>query len=206
MRTPGYARALVGACLAALAWEAVAPVPADARGASGRGPGSHDRAAVADGRVPGGAIVAQPGRVTPEKVERWRRMPPDQRERIRERYRRFKDLPPERRERYMDRSRRWRELPERERRFLRERREMYRNAWPDEKRAIDKFFGRLRQLPPDDRRTLKRRIAEWRALPAAERDEQLAGWPFYNRLRPDERKVIRRFLFSEPPPPPPPRE
>lgn len=106
----------------------------------------------------------------------------------------------------MERSRRWRALPERDRRFLRERREMYRNAWPDEKRVIERFFARMRQMPPDDRRALKRRIAEWRALPAAERDERLAGWRFYSRLRPEEQKVIRRFLFSEPPQGPPPRE
>ncbi|MGE5664525.1 MAG: DUF3106 domain-containing protein [Deltaproteobacteria bacterium] len=197
---------VVGACLAALALAGVAPGTADARPPSVGGPVRMERPAGAEGRVPRGTIREQPGQVTPEKIERWRGMSPEERDRIRERYRRWKDLPPERRERLMERSRRWRELPERDRRFIRERREMYRNAWPEEKRAIDKFFVRWRQLPPEGRRTLKRRIAEWRALPASERDERLAGWSFYNSLRPEEQKVIRRFLFSEPLPPLAPRE
>ncbi len=80
---------------------------------------------------------------------------------------------------------------------------MYRNAWPEERRVIEKFFVRWRQLPPERRRALKLRIAEWRGLPAAERDERMMDWPFYSRLRPDEQRVIRWFLFSEPQPPPP---
>jgi hypothetical protein len=197
---------VLGACFAAPAWDGIAPGIADARPPSVGGPDRMERPAGAEGRVPRGMTREQPGRVTPEKLERWRGMSPEERDRIRERYRRWKELPPERRDRLMERSRRWRELPERDRRFLRERREMYRNAWPDEKRTIDKFFARWRQLPPEGRRALQRRIAEWRALPAAERDERMAGWSFYNRLRPEEQGVIRRFLFSEPPAPLPPRE
>ncbi|MGE5189912.1 MAG: hypothetical protein ACM3NF_07645, partial [Gemmatimonadota bacterium] len=93
MPLPGTARALLaaGACIAALAWQAAAPAPADARGPWGRGPGSHDGPAVAGDRAPRGTPLAQPGRLTPEKVERWRRMSPEEREHIRERYRRWKD-------------------------------------------------------------------------------------------------------------------
>lgn len=208
MPAPRQLRAVfvLGACLAALAWDGVVSGSADARPRSDRGAGRQERPTVAEGRVPRGTIRERPGQVTPERIERWRRMSPEEREQIRERYRRWKDLPPERRERSLERSRRWRELPERDRRFLRERREMYRNAWPDEKRVIDKFFVRMRQLPPERRRALQRRIAEWRELPAAERDERLMDWPFYGSLRPEEQGVIRRYLFSEPAPYLPPRE
>ena len=37
--------------------------------------------------------------LSPGRLERWRAMPPEERERIRERYRRWKELPPEERER-----------------------------------------------------------------------------------------------------------
>jgi len=180
--------------------------PPMTEGQPSREPGWRERPPAAGGRSPGGTNLTQPGQLTPEKIERWRRMSPEERERIRERYRRWKALPPERRERLLERSRRWRELPEGERRFLVERREMYRTAWPEQKRVIEKFFVRWRQLPPDRRLALKRQFAEWRGLPAAERDEQMMGWPFYNRLRPDEQRVIRWFLFSEPAPPRPPHE
>ena len=49
----------------------------------------------------GGLLFARAGEITPEKLERWRSMPPEEREKIRERYRRWKSLPPERRERIL---------------------------------------------------------------------------------------------------------
>ena len=72
--------------------------------------------------LPGTSLAREAGMGTPdparvdnapqERLERWRAMPPEERERIRERYRRWKELPPEKRERIVGRHRRWRELPE----------------------------------------------------------------------------------------------
>lgn len=143
--------------------------------------------------------VAQAGEVTPEKLKRWQTMTPEERERIRSRYRRWKKLPPERRERILERGRRWREIPEGQRRFLRERREIYRNARPEEKRAIEKFVRRWRQLPLERRHKMRGTLDEMRDLPANKRDERLKDWPSYRRFSPDERKAVKRFLFSEPP-------
>lgn len=161
----------------------------------------------ADSRSRGGGPEkfrdTRPGEVTPERMERWRRMSPEERERVRERYHRWKELPQEQKERILDRRRRWRELPESERNYLRGRREIYRNAWPDEKAAIRKFFGNWKELPPERRQALKRRIAEWRGMPAAERDEQMMNWSFYRKLSPGEQRAVQRFLFSEPPQRPP---
>ena len=145
-----------------------------------------------------GRRVAQAGEVTPEKIERWRTMTPEDRERIRERYHRWKELPPERKERILERRRQWRELPEGQRSFLMQRREIYRNAGPQEKRTIETFARRWRDLPPERRRALRGRLAEWRHLPEGRRDERLREWPFYQRFSPDERKAVSRFLFSQP--------
>jgi len=141
---------------------------------------------------------AQAGEITPEKIERWRRMPPEEREKIRERYRRWKSLPPAERERILERRRVWRSLPEADRSYLRDRREILRQAGPEEKRAIEKFARRMRRLPPGRRESIHRRIGELRNLPAPERDERLMDWPFYRRLTPAERRAVSRFLFSEP--------
>lgn len=149
-----------------------------------------------------GLRVAQAGKVTPEKLERWRSMPPEQKDRIRNRYRRWKNLSPERRERILEHGKRWGKLPKHKRRFLRQRREIYRNAQPEEKRAIKKFFRRWRKLPPERRHALRQDMAEMKNLPVPERDERLMSWPFYSRLSPDERKAVNRFLFSELPPGP----
>jgi hypothetical protein len=149
-----------------------------------------------------GSWVAQEGRITPEKLERWRSMPPEKKERIRERYRWWKNLPPERRERILEQGRRWEKLPKRQQRFLRQRREIYRNAQPEEKRAIKKFFRHWRKLPHEQRHALRRDMAEMKNLSVTERDERLMSWPFYNGLSPGEQKAVNSFLFSELPPGP----
>ena len=159
-----------------------------ATGETERGPGRKES-----------ARVGHAGEVTPEKLDRWRSMTPEERERYRERYHRWKNLSPERRNRILEHRQRWKRLPEEQRRFLRERREIYRSAAPEEKRAIEKFFRRWRRLPPERRHAIRRDLSDMRDLPAIRRRERMMGWPFYRRLSPDERKAVNRFLFSEPP-------
>ena len=149
-----------------------------------------------------GQRVAQSGKFTPEKLERWRSKSPEEKERIRKRYHRWKNLSPERRERILEHERKWGKIPKQERRFLRQRREIYREAQPEEKRAIKKFFRHWRELPNEQRHALRRDMAEMKNLPVTERDERMMGWSFYNELSPDEQKAVNRFLFSELPPGP----
>ena len=146
--------------------------------------------------------MARAGEVTPEKLERWRTMTPEERERIRRRYHRWKELPPEQRERILERRKRWRELPEEHRRALRKRREAYRNAPPEERQAIERLFRHWRRLPPEQRHTVRRNLSEMRGLSEPDRNERLMDWPFYRQLSPDERKAVTRFLFPSPPPGP----
>ena len=156
------------------------------------------------GGRPDGFQAARPGEISPDKLERWRSMPPEERERIRERYHRWKELPPEKKERILERRRRWRELPEPERRFLRERREIYRNAPSEDKQVIKRFYRHWRELPPERRDSMRRDFEDWRGMPGAEREERMRNWRFYRQLPREERRVIRRFLLSEPPPDRPP--
>jgi Protein of unknown function (DUF3106) len=149
-----------------------------------------------------GSRIARSGVVTPENLERWRSMTPEERERIRRRYHRWKELSPERRERILERRKRWRELSEEQRRSLMRRREIYRSAPPEEKRVIEKLFRYWRGLPPEQRHAARRDLADMGNLPASDRNERLMGWPFYRRLSPDERKAITPFLFPNPQPGP----
>jgi hypothetical protein len=162
-------------------------------------------AALVDQDLPRGAawVVGREGEITPEKLERWRRKTPEEKERIRERYRRWESLTPEQRERILERSRRWRELPEDERRYLRERRRIYREARPEEKRVIEEFLRSMRQHPPPRRRQAREFIVGLRGLPEDKREARLLAWPYYHRLDPAERRILRDFLFAEPLPPRP---
>lgn len=157
---------------------------------------------------PGIAFARGPGAGTPdspqvdnvprERLERWRSLSPEQRERIRERYRRWKELPPGERERILERNRRWRKLPEEQRSYLKDRRELLRDAGEEERGVVRKFFGRMRSLPPEGRRATKRRIWELRSLPPEEREERMLSWPFYRELSDRERDALRWFLFARP--------
>lgn len=136
--------------------------------------------------------------VSPERLERWRAMPPEERERIRERYRQWKELPPEKRERILERHRRWRELPEEQRRYLKERRELLKSAGPEDRAAVRKFFDRMRSLPPETRTEARRKIREARSLPPGEREEAMLSLPFYSGFSDRERDTLRWFLFAGP--------
>ncbi|MDP2658073.1 MAG: DUF3106 domain-containing protein [Candidatus Deferrimicrobium sp.] len=136
--------------------------------------------------------------VPQERLERWRAMPPEERERIRERYRRWKELTPEKRERIMERHRRWRELPEERRRYLKDRRELLKDAVPEDRAVVRKFFDRMRSLPPGARSAARQKIWEWCSLPPGEREEAMRSWPFYRGLSDRERDSLRWFLFARP--------
>jgi len=136
--------------------------------------------------------------VSPERLERWQAMSPEERERIRERYRRWKELPPEQRERIMERKRRWRELPEEQRSYLRDRRELMKDAAPEDRVVVRKFFDRMHSLPPGVRSAARQKIWEWRSLPPGKREEAMRTWPFYRELSEPERGTLRWFLFARP--------
>ncbi|MGB3399299.1 MAG: DUF3106 domain-containing protein [Candidatus Deferrimicrobiaceae bacterium] len=211
-RTRWVLAGALGACLAlmplfprqAAAGGGTFPAASRGKGILSLRSGGVDRGGTASGEWDGdsgwkkGVRVAQAGEVTPEKLDRWRSMTPEEREKYRERYRRWEKLPPDRRKRILERRQRWSNLPEEQRHFLMQRREIYRNAVPEEKRAIEKFFRRWRQLPPERRQAMRRNLTEMRDLPVTQRDKRLMDWPFYRRLTPDERKAVNRFFFSEP--------
>jgi len=136
--------------------------------------------------------------LSPERIERWRAMSPEERERIRERYRRWQELSPEQQERIKERKRRWRELPEEQRSYLRDRRELMKDAGPEDRVVVDKFFARMHSLPEELRRATRQKIWEWRSLPPGEREEGMRSWPFYRELSGPERETLRWFLFARP--------
>ena len=169
-----------------LSWPgtAVADVPARAAGAAAAESIAPDR--------------PQGEPLSPERLERWRTMSPEERERVRERYRRWKELSPEQRERIKERNRRWRELPEEQRRYLKDRRELFSDAGPEDRGVVRKFFALMRSLPPEARSAARQKIWEWRSLPPGEREEEMNSWPFYHGLSDRERVTLRWFLFARP--------
>ena len=74
--------------------------------------------------------------------QRWNDLSPDQRERIRERYRRFQELPPDQQARIRERHEWFKSLPPGERRELREK---WKGMTPQERKQLRKELKELRK-------------------------------------------------------------
>lgn len=82
--------------------------------------------------------------------ERWKKLSPKQREKVRERYEKLEKLPPEEQARVRKNLERWQKLS------------------PDQRKAARKSYKRWRELPPEKRDELRER---WRELTPEQRKD-----------------------------------
>ncbi len=98
--------------------------------------------------------------------QRWKDLTPEQRERIRERYRRFQELPPDQQERIRERHEWFKSLPPGERLELREK---WKRMSPQERKDLRKELKELRKEKKEKRaahqdrnsRAAQIKLAEW---------------------------------------------
>jgi hypothetical protein len=84
--------------------------------------------------------------------QRFRELPPDQQQEIRERLQRFRGLPPEKQDAVRERYRSLRELPPDQRQQLERNRERWKQLSPDQKQEMRQRMRELQSLPPEQRR------------------------------------------------------
>lgn len=87
------------------------------------------------------AEAAQAGRSATaeeqERMQRWQSLPPEKRERLRQRYEKFKQLPPEEQEAVKQRYNKWREMPAEDRRAMRDK---WQSMSPEDRKAFRQRF------------------------------------------------------------------
>ncbi|MDP2992497.1 MAG: DUF3106 domain-containing protein [Deltaproteobacteria bacterium] len=87
------------------------------------------------------------------KWQRWQRLSPDERARLKERYEEYQKLPPEERERLRRNFERFRSLP------------------PEEKERLRKRYRFWQSLPPEEKRSLRRHQG-WQEGPSSSEDRE----------------------------------
>ncbi len=115
--------------------------------------------------VPADAPCRRAG-AAPGARERWDRLSPEQKERLRERWRAYQALPPERREELQEKLRRFRALPPERREEIRRNWESFQKLPRRDREEIRERFRRYRELSPERRAQLRRGHPRHAAGPA----------------------------------------
>jgi hypothetical protein len=119
----------------------------------------HDRRDHHRHRRPADEIIEQWWRGLPGEVQRrqrhdydrYRKLDPDRRDYVRERWQRFRDLPPEQQEQVHRRYRHWQELPTAERERLQHTWQHFRKLPLVQQELLRRELRALRDLPPEER-------------------------------------------------------
>jgi hypothetical protein len=154
--------------------------------------------------LPAGSVFGQPGQGPGPKgppgvgrywspLERWYRMPPEQRERALSR------LPPERQRMIRERLERFNSLPPRRRMMLLGRYRYFSHLPPGRQEVLRRDLQRFREIPPDRRGGMTREIEELRAMTEAERRARAASGEFRSRYSPEERSMLLDLAENLPP-------
>src|ERR1051325_5515543 len=113
-----------------------------------------------------------------ERLERWQRMSPEQKQELRERFERWKNMPPAERSELQRKFDEWRRLS------------------PEEKATARQNFERWQKLPPEQRQRLQERWRDWRNLPPERREELRRRLQAFRELPPEKRQELRQKLME----------
>ena len=122
-------------------------------------------------------------------LERWRKMTPEQHERLRERHERWKKMSEEERARILENYRRLKKMgPERQQAVIRARRVMAKLE-PKTREELHEHMMRMRRMPPERRHEMMRQVNQVRQV-LAEDYEQLRELPPHT---PEARQMVMQL-------------
>lgn len=118
-------------------------------------------------------------------LERWNRMSPEQRERT------LKELPPERRQKTRERIEHFNKMSESERERLTRRWERFAGLSPEKQELVRRQLREFRNVPDGRRPQLAREFRRLRGLSEAERKTRMESEEFRNMYSGEEREMLR---------------
>ena len=128
-------------------------------------------------------------------LERLKRLPAAEREKVLENNRRFQQLPPERQEQLRERLRELQELTPEQRELVEQRFAIFNNLTPKQQEKARKIYEqRWRRMPPERRRALLQEYRRLRALDAAERQQRPDSAELQDQFSSDERDVLAQLI------------
>lgn len=130
----------------------------------------------------------------PRVMERLRRLPPDERERVLRNNWRFQQLPKKRQDQLLDRMRRFQELSPNERERIEERFSVFRNLTPEQREKTRKVYEEYwSKLEPERRSAIVDEFRSLRELPEKEREKRLESEEIKNRFNQKELEVLKQL-------------
>lgn len=127
-----------------------------------------------------------------QAIERWRRMPPEERQKALEK------LPPERRQRIEEQLQRLDRMPADQRRGLERRYERFQSLPPEQQERVRQVYRRMRELPPERRMAINHAARHISTLPDAERKARMESEEFRGRFSPEEREMVGELVAAMP--------
>ena len=98
-----------------------------------------------------------------EPIQRWRRLSPEEREKVLRNYEHWLDLPPKRQEELRYEFEDWRYMPEKKREKLKKRYERFRRLPPEERRQWREKFNENYKLSPEEKKALREQLRKKRS-------------------------------------------
>ena len=130
-------------------------------------------------------------------LDRFERMPPEQRQRFLAR------LPADRKQQFETRLTRYRRMTPAQRQQLREQYDLFQDLPRERQDELRRSFRLLNELPDDRRGLLRRECFELRRMPEPDRRARLASDEFRGRYSVSEQQLLGDLAGLLPPPRPP---
>jgi hypothetical protein len=99
-----------------------------------------------------------------EALQRWQQLPPEEKERLRERYREYQQLPPEQQQRLRQNLERFRKMDPQQQTQLLERFRRWQQFSPERRENLRRMFRQYQQLDPEQQHQLRQDLKKLREL------------------------------------------
>jgi len=143
---------------------------------------------------PGKAGGRGPVISNPTPLERFRRMPPEQRRRV------LEQLAPERQKQFEERFETYDRLGPEERERLREQYQIFRQLPPERQEVFRRLYRKYSELPDDRRAVVGDEFHHLSALPEADRRARINSDEFRNKYTLSEQQLLQDLTKTVPSP------
>ncbi|NIO17126.1 MAG: DUF3106 domain-containing protein [Deltaproteobacteria bacterium] len=141
-------------------------------------------------------IGKRDGPGNPENMERWRKLPPERKEKIIKRYRRWEKLPPEKRERILKRYRKFKNMPPEKRERMKRRWKRMQELSPEERDNLQGTMSKFRRFSPEKKGAIRNNMKGLQNIPVEKRYERFMEMDQLRDFTPGERDVLYKYFFE----------
>lgn len=121
-------------------------------------------------------------------LERWQRLTPEQKERLREKKRGFDSLSDTERTQLRERFRRYQDFSQDKKNLIRQNWQRFKNLPPEKQRQLTQRYRHWQNLPPERKQELREKYRRFQNLPADQKQRMRRRW---DRMSEEQKQNIR---------------